>query len=191
MRAAKPFIGQQAAYLLIAGNQPRQVAHRSPDPVDHAILLQLAQQRRYKNLRYVGRDFKTIKIDDLDVRPIRHYLATRVEAHLLICMLAAYLTWHLRKELAPLTFTDENIPRTRRPGNPRPALTPGRGKGRRQGNTRRADPLPVQGPDRPPVDTDPAGHQFQRTDREDHRPPPRSRLRAFDLLGSAIPVRLT
>ena len=56
------------------------------------------------------RDFKTIKIDDLDVRPIRHYLATRVEAHLLIRMLAAYLTWHLRKALAPLTFTDENIP---------------------------------------------------------------------------------
>ena len=64
----------------------------------------------YKNLKYVERDFKTIKIDDLDIRPIRHYLATRVEAHMLICMLAAYLTWHLRKTLAPLTFTDENIP---------------------------------------------------------------------------------
>ena len=45
MRAAKPLIGQQAAYLLIAGNQPRQVTHRSPDPVDHAIMLQLAEQR--------------------------------------------------------------------------------------------------------------------------------------------------
>jgi len=51
----------------------------------------------YKNLKYVERDFKTIKIDDLDIRPIRHYLAGRVEAHLLIAMLAAYLTWHLRK----------------------------------------------------------------------------------------------
>jgi hypothetical protein len=66
--------------------------------------------RIYKNLKYVERDFKTIKIDDLDVRPIRHYLAGRVEAHLLICMLAAYLTWHLRQALAPLTFTDEEIP---------------------------------------------------------------------------------
>ena len=64
----------------------------------------------YKNLKHVERDFKTIKIDDLDIRPIRHYLPGRVEAHLLICMLAAYLTWHLRKALAPLTFTDENIP---------------------------------------------------------------------------------
>jgi hypothetical protein len=64
----------------------------------------------YKNLKYVERDFKTIKIDDLDIRPIRHYLAGRVEAHLVICMLAAYLTWHLRQAFAPLTFTDEEIP---------------------------------------------------------------------------------
>ena len=47
MGAAEPVIGQQAAYLLIAGNQPRLVAYRSPDPVNHAILLQLAEQRRY------------------------------------------------------------------------------------------------------------------------------------------------
>jgi transposase len=64
----------------------------------------------YKNLKYVERDFRTIKIDDLDVRPIRHYLASRVGAHLLIAMLAAYLTWHLRDAFAPLTFTDQNIP---------------------------------------------------------------------------------
>jgi transposase len=64
----------------------------------------------YKNLKYVERNFRTIKIDDLDVRPIRHYLAGRVGAHLLIAMLAAYLTWHLREAFAPLTFTDQNIP---------------------------------------------------------------------------------
>ena len=69
----------------------------------------------YKNLKYVERDFRTIKIDDLDVRPIRHYLTGRVGAHLLIAMLAAYLTWHLREAFAPLTFTDENIPD---PANP-------------------------------------------------------------------------
>jgi len=66
--------------------------------------------RTYKNLKYVERDFRTIKIDDLDVRPIRHYKAGRVEAHLFICMLAAYLTWHLREAFAPLTFTDQDIP---------------------------------------------------------------------------------
>ena len=75
--------------------------------------------RTYKNLKYVERDFKTIKIDDLDIRPIRHYLTGRVEAHLLICMLAAYLTWHLRKAFAPLTFTDEDIPQPADPVIPR------------------------------------------------------------------------
>ena len=82
--------------------------------------------RTYKNLKYVERDFKIIKIDDLDIRPIRHYLAGRVEAHLLICMLAAYLTWHLRQAFAPADFHRRGHPRARRPGNPRPALAPGR-----------------------------------------------------------------
>jgi hypothetical protein len=64
----------------------------------------------YKNLAALERDFRNIKADDLDVRPIHHYLAGRVEAHLLICMLAQYLTWHLRRTLAPLTYTDETPP---------------------------------------------------------------------------------
>ncbi len=49
------------------------------------------------------------KADDLDLRPIYHYLADHVRAHVLLCMLAAYLTWHLRQALAGLTFTDEDI----------------------------------------------------------------------------------
>jgi hypothetical protein len=64
----------------------------------------------YKNLSRVERDFRSIKTDDLDLRPIHHRLEDRVRAHVLICMLAAYLTWHLRKTLAPLTYTDENPP---------------------------------------------------------------------------------
>jgi hypothetical protein len=64
----------------------------------------------YKNLKYVERDFHIIKADDLDLRPIHHYLGKRVRAHVLICMLAAYLTWHLREALAELTFTDQRIP---------------------------------------------------------------------------------
>ena len=47
MRAAEPVIREQAAYLLIAGNQPRLIARHGADPVDHAILQQLAEQRRY------------------------------------------------------------------------------------------------------------------------------------------------
>jgi hypothetical protein len=64
----------------------------------------------YKNLKYVERDFRSIKADDLDLRPVFHRLEERVKAHVLICMLACYLTWHLRKAWAPLTFTDQNPP---------------------------------------------------------------------------------
>ncbi|HJY00843.1 MAG TPA: IS1634 family transposase, partial [Streptosporangiaceae bacterium] len=64
----------------------------------------------YKNLKYVERDFRHIKSDDLDLRPVFHRLEERVRAHVLICMLACYLTWHLRHAWAPLTFTDEQPP---------------------------------------------------------------------------------
>jgi len=64
----------------------------------------------YKALSHVERDFRSIKVDDLDLRPIYHYLTDRVKAHILICMLACYLTWHLRHALAPLTYTDEHPP---------------------------------------------------------------------------------
>jgi hypothetical protein len=63
----------------------------------------------YKDLKYVERDFRITKADDLDLRPIHHYLAERVRGHVLICMLACYLTWHLRQALAELTFTDPDI----------------------------------------------------------------------------------
>jgi len=64
----------------------------------------------YKNLKYVERNFRHIKSDDLDLRPVFHRLEDRVKAHVLICMLGCYLTWHLRKAWAPLTFTDEHPP---------------------------------------------------------------------------------
>jgi len=72
----------------------------------------------YKNLKHVERDFRSIKSDDLDLRPVFHRLEERVKAHVLICMLACYLTWHLRKAWAPLTFTDEDSPRQDNPVAP-------------------------------------------------------------------------
>jgi hypothetical protein len=69
----------------------------------------------YKNLKYVEQDFRHIKADDLDLRPVFHRLDKRVRGHVLICMLAAYLTWHLRQAWAPLTCTDEEPPA---PANP-------------------------------------------------------------------------
>jgi Transposase DDE domain len=64
----------------------------------------------YKSLARVERDFRSLKAIDLDLRPIHHYTETRVRAHVFICMLAAYLVWHLRQAWAPLTFTDEHRP---------------------------------------------------------------------------------
>ena len=69
----------------------------------------------YKNLKYVERDFRHIKSDDLDLRPVFCRLEERVRSHVLICMLACYLVWHLRRAWAPLTFIDENPPH---PDNP-------------------------------------------------------------------------
>ncbi len=77
----------------------------------------------YKDLARLERDFRHLKADDLDLRPIWHRLEDRVKAHVLICMLACYLTWHLRQAWAPLTFTDEHPPGPRQPRRPRPPLT--------------------------------------------------------------------
>ena len=71
-----------------------------------------------KNLKYVERDFRHIKADDLDLRPVFHRLTRRVKAHVLICMLAAYLVWHLRRAWAPLTYTDEDPPQQANPVAP-------------------------------------------------------------------------
>ena len=84
-------------------------------PVPASELDASAVVTAYKNLKYVERDFRHIKADDLDLRPVFHRLEERVKAHVLICMLACYLTWHLRRAWAPLTFTDQNPPV---PGNP-------------------------------------------------------------------------
>ncbi|MGH3516523.1 MAG: IS1634 family transposase [Haloechinothrix sp.] len=72
----------------------------------------------YKNLAHLERDFRIVKVDDLDLRPIHHRLEERVKAHVLICMLACYLVWHLRKAWAPLTFTDEHPPQRDNPVAP-------------------------------------------------------------------------
>jgi Transposase DDE domain len=95
----------------------------------------------YKNLKYVERDFRITKTDDLDLRPIYHYLENRVRAHVLICMLAAYLTWHLRQALAELTYTDQNIPP---PDDPiAPAQRSAQAK-TKDATKRNADNLPVR-----------------------------------------------
>ena len=87
-------------------------------PVPEADLDAPAVVTAYKNLKYVERDFRHIKSDDLDLRPVFHRLERRVKGHVLICMLAAYLTWHLRQAWAPLTYTDEEPPAQANPVAP-------------------------------------------------------------------------
>jgi hypothetical protein len=61
----------------------------------------------YKRLAEVERAFRTLKGVDLQVRPIRHRLETRVRAHIFLSMLAYYVQWHMIEAWAPLTFKDE------------------------------------------------------------------------------------
>ena len=64
--------------------------------------------RSYKHLSNVERAFRCIKSVDLMVRPIRHRLADRVKAHILLCMLAYYVQWHMIEAWRPLLFADED-----------------------------------------------------------------------------------
>jgi hypothetical protein len=63
--------------------------------------------RQYKRLSVVERAFRTLKSVDLKIRPIHHHLPDRVRAHILLCMLAYYVEWHMKQALTPLLFTDE------------------------------------------------------------------------------------
>ena len=64
----------------------------------------------YKSLSGVERAFRSLKTVDLQVRPIHHRLPDRVRAHILLCVLAYYLEWHMRQLLAPILFDDDDKP---------------------------------------------------------------------------------
>ena len=145
----------------------------------------------YKDLANLERDFRHIKADDLDLRPIWHRLEDRVKAHVLICMLACYLIWHLRQAWAPLTFTDEHPPGRARPRRPRPPVS-----------VRQAKAARKAGPGKQPIRSfrDIIDHLGTLT-RNDLRygqaiipalaePTPDQR-RAFDLIGAGIPLTLS
>jgi Transposase DDE domain len=71
-----------------------------------------AAVRAYKSLRGVEHAFRSLKTVDLELRPVFHWTAPRVRAHVLLCMLAYYLEWHMRQSLAPMLF-DEPDPAVR------------------------------------------------------------------------------
>jgi hypothetical protein len=146
----------------------------------------------YKNLKHVERDFRHIKSDDLDLRPVFHRLEHRVKGHVLICMLAAYLTWHLRQAWAPLTYTDEEPPQQPNPVAPARRSASAEAKASRQhdqtgrpyrsfqgllahlGTLTRNELRFVGTPATVPVLAEPTSEQRQ----------------AFELIGAAIPLTL-
>ena len=67
-----------------------------------------ATVRAYKRLSAVERAFRSLKTVDLKVRPVFHRTAERVRAHVLLCMLAYYVEWHMRQRLRPLLFDDDD-----------------------------------------------------------------------------------
>ena len=67
-----------------------------------------ATVRAYKRLSAVERAFRSLKTVDLKVRPVFHRTAERVRAHVLLCMLAYYVEWHMRQRLRPLLFDDHD-----------------------------------------------------------------------------------
>jgi len=64
----------------------------------------------YKSLSNVERAFRSLKTVDLQVRPIHHRLPDRVRSHILLCVLAYYVEWHMRQLLAPILFDDDDKP---------------------------------------------------------------------------------
>jgi Transposase DDE domain len=160
-------------------------------PVPAATLDAPGAVAAYKDLASLERDFRHIKADDLDLRPIWHRLDDRVRAHVLICMLACYLIWHLRQAWAPLTYTDEHPPARANPATP--ARRPASATAKASRKT---------GPGKQPIRSfrDVIDHLATLT-RNDLRygqaiipalaePTPDQR-RAFDLIGAPIPLTLT
>ena len=64
--------------------------------------------KAYKDLSHVETAFRLLKTLDLEIRPTYHALQDRVRAHAFLCMLAYYLEWHMRRDLAPLLFAEED-----------------------------------------------------------------------------------
>jgi len=80
--------------------------------------------RSYKRLALVEQAFRCLKGIDLLVRPIHHRTADRVRAHILLCLLAYYVEWHLRQVWEPLLFEDEGLTKDRLLRDPVAAAKP-------------------------------------------------------------------
>ena len=99
--------------------------------------------RTYKGLAQTERLFRSLKGVEVLVRPIRHREADRVCAHIFLCLLAAYLEWHLRRAWAPLLFDDESLEQDRTTRDPVAPAEPSREADRKRTRRRTPDGLPI------------------------------------------------
>jgi hypothetical protein len=160
--------------------------------VDAAALAPAAVVESYKDLANIERDFRSIKTDDLQVRPIRHRLDDRVKAHLLICMLARYLVWHLRKTWAPLTFTDENPPDRANPVAPAKRSTAADTKAAHKHDAQGSPLHSFQGllKHLATLTRDKIRYQDTNIEIDKLTDPTPTQRRAFDLINTTIPVTI-
>jgi len=99
-----------------------------------------ATERAYKSLSGVEHAFRSLKTVHLELRPVFHWTAPGVRAHVLLCVLAYYLEWHMRQSLAPMLF-DEPDPAARQAQRTSPvAKTEPSPAARREAARKRTDP---------------------------------------------------
>jgi hypothetical protein len=100
--------------------------------------------RDYKRLAEVEQAFRSLKGADLRVRPIHHRAADRVRAHILLCMLAYYVQWHLKRAWEPLLFEEQDMATLRRQRDPVAAAEPSANVEQKKVSHRTAAGLRVQ-----------------------------------------------
>ena len=100
--------------------------------------------RGYKRLAEVEQAFRSLKSLELRVRPIYHRIPDRVRAHILVCLLAYYVQWHLKEAWAPLLFEDEQLPVDRLRRDPVAPAEPSDSVRRKKSTHQTASGLPVQ-----------------------------------------------
>jgi len=100
--------------------------------------------RNYKRLAEVEQAFRSLKGIELQVRPIYHRNPDRVRAHLVVCMLAYYVQWHLKRAWAPLLFEDQELPIDRLRRDPVAPAEPSNSVTRKKATHQTPSGLPVQ-----------------------------------------------
>ena len=99
--------------------------------------------RGYKSLARVERVFRCLKGVDLRIRPIYHRTPDHVRAHILVCLLAYYVEWHMRQALAPLLFADEQLEADRARRDPVAAAKPSAAVRRKKADKSTPEGLPL------------------------------------------------